>query len=159
MEEYIDEILTGLPEDMNGVATTPAADHLFKTRSDAPKLNKERTELFHRITAQIIFLARYGRPDLRTVISLLTKQVREDKTDEDDYKKLTRVTKYMCRTKFLCLTIEATYLDQNHWFIDATFAIHDNMRSHTGTYVTFAKGMIDGSEKRTTNQYHKLHRG
>ena len=72
-EEYINEILTGLPEDMNGVATTPAADHLFKTRSDAPKLNKERAELFHSVTAQIIFLAKRNRPDLQTVISILTK--------------------------------------------------------------------------------------
>ena len=52
-EEYIDKILIGLPEDMNGVVTTPASDHLFKTHSDAPKLNKERVELFHQVTAQI----------------------------------------------------------------------------------------------------------
>jgi hypothetical protein len=139
MEEYIDEILTGLPEDMNGMATTPAADHLFKTRSDAPKLNKERAELFHRVTAQILFVAQRGRPDLRTAISFLTKRVGEDKTDEDDYKKLTRVAKYMRRTKFLRLTIEATYLDQNHWFIDAAFTVHDDMRSHTGAYATLRK--------------------
>ena len=73
MEEYIDDILIGLPEDMNGVTTSPAADHLFKTRSDAPKLNKERAELFHSVTAQIIFLAKRNRPDLQTVISILTK--------------------------------------------------------------------------------------
>ena len=65
MDEYIDEILIGLLEDMNGVATTPAADHLFKTRSDAPKLNKERAELFHHVTAQILYLAQRGRPDIR----------------------------------------------------------------------------------------------
>ena len=51
MEEYLDEILNGLPEDMSGVATTPSADHLFKTRADAPKLTKETATLFHRVTA------------------------------------------------------------------------------------------------------------
>ena len=40
MEECLEEILSKLPEDMNGVATTPAADHLFKTCNSAPKLNK-----------------------------------------------------------------------------------------------------------------------
>ena len=45
MEEYIDEILNGLPEDMNGVVTAPAADHLCKMRNDTPKLVKERAEL------------------------------------------------------------------------------------------------------------------
>ena len=62
MEEYIDKILVGLPEDMNGVATTPAADHLFKTRNDVPKLNKEIAKLFHCVTVQIIFLAWQTRP-------------------------------------------------------------------------------------------------
>ena len=42
MEEYIKEILKDLPEDINGTATTPAADHLFKVRDNAPKLSKER---------------------------------------------------------------------------------------------------------------------
>ena len=47
----------------------------------------------------------------------------------------------------LCLTIEASYLDQNHWFIDGAFAVHPNMKSHTGTYMTFGKGMVNGSAK------------
>ena len=89
----------------------------------------------------------YIRPNLRTVILFLTKRVGKDKTYEDDYKKLTRVGEYMSRTKFLCLTIEATHLDQNHWFIGVAFTVHDNVQSHTGVYATFGKGMIDGSAK------------
>ena len=48
---------------------------------------------------------------------------------------------------FLCLTINTNYLDQNHWFIDDAFAVHLDMRSHTGAYITFGKGMVDGSAK------------
>ena len=77
MEEYIDEILIGLPEDMTGVATTPAADHLCKTRNDAPTLNKEKAELFHCVTTQILFLAQHGRPNPMPAISFLTKRVGE----------------------------------------------------------------------------------
>ena len=57
------------------------------------------------------------------------------------------MAKYVRRTKFMCLPTEATYLDQNHWFIDAAFAVHDSGISHTGAYTTFGKGMIDGSTK------------
>ena len=124
---------------MNGVATTPEADHLFKTRDVAPKLNKERAKLFHRVTVHSLCLAQRGRPNLRTATSFLTKRVGEDRTDEDNYKKLTRVTKYMHITKFLRLTIEATYMDKNHWFIDTAFTVHDNMKNHTGAYTTFGK--------------------
>jgi hypothetical protein len=73
MEEYLDELLTRLPEDMSGVATTPAVDHMFKTRNSAPKRNKERAELCHRVTAKILFMAHRIRPELRMSISFLTK--------------------------------------------------------------------------------------
>ena len=116
MEDMIDEILSDVPEDMGGVATTPAADHLFKVRDNVKKLPQDVADLFHRKTAQLLFVAQRGRPDLRTAISFLTKRVQSP--DEDDYKKLVRLIKYVRRTKFLRMAIEATYLDQNHWFID-----------------------------------------
>merc|ERR1712085_192705 len=86
MEEYLKEIIKDLPEDMNGTATTPAADHLFKVRENAPKLNEEQAGFFHRVVAQLLFVAQRGRPDLRTVVSSLTKRVQAP--NEDDYKKL-----------------------------------------------------------------------
>ena len=142
MEKYLNEVLEDLPEDMDGTAATPAASHLFKTRDDAPKLDEERAALFHRVTAQLLFASQRARPDLRTAVSFLTKRVQEP--DEDDYKKLARVIKYVRRTKFLRLKIEANRLDQNHWFIDGAFAVHDDMKSHTGAYMTFGKGMVNG---------------
>ena len=75
-----------MPEDMNGTATTPAAGHLFKVRDNAPKLNEERADFFHHLVAQLLFVAQRGRPDLRTVVSFLTKRVQVP--DKDDYKKL-----------------------------------------------------------------------
>ena len=145
MEQYFNEMLPDLPDDMNGTAATPAAEHLFKTRDDVPKLDEEHAALFHRVTAQLLFASQRARPDLRTVISFLTKRVQAP--DEDDYKKLARAIKYVRRTKFLRLKIEAHRLDQNHWFIDGAFAVHQDMKSHTGAYMTFGKGMLDGSSK------------
>ena len=92
------------------MATPPSADHQFKTHDDAPTSKVERSEMFHQVTAQILLLAHCGRSNLLIAISFLTKQVQEDKTHEDDYKKLNRFAKYMRRTKFLRLTIEAAYL-------------------------------------------------
>ena len=51
MEKYFDGVLEDLPDDMDGFAATPAADHLFKTRDHVPKLDKERADLFHSKTA------------------------------------------------------------------------------------------------------------
>ncbi len=44
--------------------------------------------------------------------------------------------------------MEASHLDQNHWFIDGAFAVHDDMRSHSGSYMTFGRGMMNGSSNK-----------
>ena len=75
IEGYLDKILSGLPEDMNGMATTPVSDSMFKTRDNARKLNKEKTALLHHVTAQILITAQRGRPDLKMAIYFLTKQI------------------------------------------------------------------------------------
>jgi hypothetical protein len=44
--------------------------------------------------------------------------------------------------------MEATHLDQNHWFTDGSFAVHGDMCSHSGSYMTFGQGMMNGSSKK-----------
>ena len=48
---------------------------------------------------------------------------------------------------FLCLTVEVTYLEQNRWFIDWVFTVHPDTKSQRGAYITFVKGIVDGSAK------------
>jgi hypothetical protein len=147
MEQYLDQsVLVNLPEDMIGEATSPAAEHLFKTQDNATKLEKEAADLFHHITAQLLFVCKRGRPDIQTAVAFLCTRVREP--DEDDYKKLCSLVKYIRRTKFLKLTMEAAYLDQNHWFIDGAFAVHNDMRSHLGSFMTFGRGMMNGGSNK-----------
>ena len=70
MTEYIEnKILNDLPDDFNGTAVTPAANHLFDINDDCPKLSTDKSELFHHITAQLLFLAKRGRPDLLTGVA------------------------------------------------------------------------------------------
>ena len=56
MEQYIDEVMKDLPKKFGGMAATPAAEHMFKTRSDSGYMDQETAELFHHVTAQLIFL-------------------------------------------------------------------------------------------------------
>lgn len=41
--------------------------------------------------------------------------------------------------------MDATHLDQNHWFIDKIFSVHNKMRSHLGSYMSFGRDMMKGS--------------
>jgi hypothetical protein len=98
--------------------------------------------MFHSVAAKLLWVSHRGRPDIMCAISFLCTRVREP--DVDDFKKLARVIKYLRRTKFLRLTLEATHLDQSHWLIDGAFAVHDDMKSHTGAFMTLGRGMMNG---------------
>jgi hypothetical protein len=50
------------------------------------------------------------------------------------------------------LTLEAKSLQEIRWWVDALFAVHPNIRSHTGGCVSFGKGcFITSSGKQKLN--------
>ena len=57
---------------------------------------------------------------------------------------LSQVIKYSRRKKWLRLTLDANCLDQAEWFIDGAFAVHYDMQSHSGAFITMCKGMFNG---------------
>ena len=115
-------MLTELPEDMEGVATTPAAEHLFKVNDTPTYLSEEEAMFFHHNMAKLLFLCKRARPDIQTAIVFLSTRVKQP--DCDDYKKLGRVMKYLWKTIMLTLTLEADELQLIHWWIDGAFATH-----------------------------------
>jgi hypothetical protein len=146
MEEYVRDMLADLPDDMGGVAMTPASDHLF-TVNDTPEfLDKETADLFHHLTAKLLFVAKRARPDIQTAVAFLTTRVK--KPDKDDYKKLTRVMKYLRSTPDLSLTLEDDNTHVVKWWVDASFAVHPDMKSHTGGTLSLGKGSVYSASTR-----------
>ena len=93
MEEYIRNMLSELPEDMEGTATTPAAEHLFKINEAPMYLSDAEAMFFHHNVAKLLFLCKRARPDLQTAVAFLSTWVQHP--DRDDYKKLARAMKYL----------------------------------------------------------------
>ena len=91
--DYINDILTSLPDDMKGTAVQPARKYLFTVNEDAIKLDTKTADLFHHYTAQPLFLSKRARPDLQTAIAFLCTRIMAP--DIDDYKKLANVMKYL----------------------------------------------------------------
>ena len=58
--------------------------------------------------------------------------------DTDDYKKLTHVMKYLCGTRDDTLTMEADKGPK--WWVDSSYVVHPDMRSHSGIYMTLGRG-------------------
>ena len=50
--------------------------------------------------------------------------------------------KYGNGTKELVLTLSAEQLNIMKWFVDATYAVHDDFKSHTGMTMTMGQGAI-----------------
>jgi hypothetical protein len=60
----IKEIIEQLPTVLNGgPSNMPAANHLFQVNQKATKLDQESADLFHRLTAQLLYLSKRARPD------------------------------------------------------------------------------------------------
>jgi len=85
MDQYVKDITTDAPEDMNGNAVTPATSHLFEVNQDDPVfLDTTTSELFHSMVARLLFLAKRARPDILVAVSFLCTRVKSP--DVDDYK-------------------------------------------------------------------------
>jgi hypothetical protein len=146
MRDYVSKILEELPKDMEGTATTPAAGHLFVIRDEAVTLGTKDSEFFHTTVAKLLFLCKRGRPDIQTAIAFLCTRVQTP--THDDRNKLTRVMKYLRSTKDLILRLRADNLNIVKWSIDAAFAVHKDMQSHTGGVMSMGVGAIYSSSQK-----------
>jgi len=150
MKRYVQDMVDLFPETVNESASTPAAAHLFTVCEDAPKLSEEKASTFHTIVAKGLFLCKRARPDIQTTIAFLTTRVKDP--DEDDWKKLRRLIAYLKGTVDLVMTLGADNTRVVKWHIDATYAVHPDMKSQSGSTMTMGSGVITaGSTKQKLN--------
>lgn len=141
MPTLVGEIISQLPVTFaTGPDTTPAANHLFEVKEAAAKLSDTDADLFHRLTAQLLYLCKRARPDLQTAVAFLTTRVASP--DVNDMKKLGRCIRYLRRTAHYPLILEADSVRNIQWWVDASYAVHPDMRSHTGATLTLGKGSV-----------------
>ena len=68
--------------------------------------------------------------------------------NKDDWNKLIRLLRYLHGTKQLYVTLHGDNSNIVKWYGDASFAVHQNMRSHTGGMLTLgAGGIVNVSRK------------
>ena len=109
---------------------------------------ENKAQLFHHLVAILLYLCRCTRQDIQTAVPFLCTRVKEP--DEDDYKKLTKVMQYIRNTKSLTLTIEPS--TDPKWWVDSSYTVHPDMKSHTGIIMSLGKGATySGSTKQKLN--------
>lgn len=139
MKKHILKAINSFEDDITRDASTPATSYLFKTR-DSPKLNESRADNFHSVTAALLFVSRRSRLDIQTAVAFLCTRVASP--DEDDWIKLKRVLQYLRGTIDLVLTLGADDLLNMKSWVDVSYGVHDDCKSHTGGAVSWGWGVL-----------------
>jgi Reverse transcriptase (RNA-dependent DNA polymerase) len=141
MTKFIDETISE-----SGIALNPAGcmtsarSELFDIDDSSPALPSKQAEVFHRIVAKLLYLSKRGRPDIQLAVAFLTTRV--SKSTEQDWTKLTRLLQYLQGTRELHVTLGADSLSAITTWTDASYAVHPDMRSHTGGAISLGTGAI-----------------
>ena len=150
MKYYIDGMIEDFPYDLNATKVAPWSDKLLKIDEKSKELDDARQGIFHTFVMKAMFLCKRGRPDVNPGIGFLSSRVK--KPLEQDWNKLLKVLGFLKGTREDVLTLEADDTQKLTWYIDAAFAVHNDMRSHTGAVFTMGKGAITSdSTKQKTN--------
>ena len=147
MTQYTTKMLTEFRQHfkLDGTAETPAAPDLFGRKGEEI-LDNDMKEIFHTFVAKCLFLCKRARPDIQMATTVLATRVQEP--NRDDWKKLIRVLKFLNGTINDSLTLRADNLHSIKWYVDASFAVHPDFKSHSGAVMTMGQGAIQsGSSK------------
>ena len=137
--KYVEKMIKEFPINLKkrDIAITLANEQIFK-QDKSNKLEPKKAELFHKIVAKALYIAKRGRPDIQPIVAVLITRVKGPTSG--DWDKLMRLMKYLNRTKHKLLII---YTKGNiniiKWYIDALFIVHPDIKSHIGTSMFFSK--------------------
>ena len=149
-KEHLKECIEDFMDEIKVSAATPAAKWLFTVSENAKYLEKARKENYHSITMKLLWVSKRSRFDIQTALSFLC--TRTNNPDEDDWKKLKRLLQYIYGTIDMVLTISAEEMNVLRTWVDASYAVHPDMRSHTGSCISLGLGLVySKSGKQTLN--------
>ena len=139
--EYIAEVILAFDKadpGGSGTKTSAAPTNLFRIDEDCEKLLPNQAKDFHNIVAKTLYATKRSRPDTCTAVAYLTTRVRAP--DTDDWTTLAHMIKYLRGTKDLPLMLSASSTGILKWWVDGSFAVHPEMRGHTGGGLSLGRG-------------------
>ena len=75
MKDYVIEVLQEFPEKIRRKASSPAKNDLFTINHSSPRLNKEKSELFHSLVMKLMWVSQRSRLNISTTIAFLCTRV------------------------------------------------------------------------------------
>ena len=139
MIDYVTKMCEEFPVDLSQVrhVSTAAPSDLFDTGDMAP-LSKEQSEVFHTFVAKLLFASKRARQDMNPLTAFLCTRVKAP--NGNDWGKLVQAMKFLEQTLQDKLILKADDIRVINWWVDASFAVHPDYRSHTGAVMSFGRG-------------------
>jgi hypothetical protein len=150
MTYYAKSMCEDFPEKLTGKTKGPWNENLFKVDETAKKLDAEKAKVFHTFVMRGMFLCKRGRQDLQPGVAFMSTRV--TKPNKGDWKKLVKWMNFLKATQDDVTTMSADDTASVKWHVDASFAPHEDMKSHTGATMTLGSGTISSiSTKQKVN--------
>ncbi len=132
--------------------TSAAPNDLFIVNKDAEKLSEEGATAFYNLVAKMLYVSKRARLDVSMAIAFLTTRVRA--SDIDDWRKFSCLMEYLRVDRLRHLILCANCSGVLMWYVDASFAVHPNMRSHTGGGLTMGRGfpIVSSTKQKLTTR-------
>ena len=140
MQTYLDEAIQQSQLDICRAAATPATKTLFDIDPNGAPLGPPEFDRFRSVVCKLLYVALRGRPDILLAVVFLVSRV--SKATLQDQAKLKRLLEYLYGTYDLPLILGADDIHTLYTFVDASYAVHEDMKSHTGGVITLGRGGI-----------------
>ena len=140
MKSHIIKAINLFHDDITKNASTPAENFLFNIR-ESPTVSEEKADNFHSVVASLLFISRRCRFDIQMAIGFLCTRVSEP--TKDDWNKLKRVLQYLRGTIDLVLTLGVDNLTKMKSWVDVSYGVHNDCKSHTGGASSWGWGVLN----------------
>ena len=139
VKEYIEEAIAWFGEKLTRSAVTPATKQLFVLDPNAKVPPESRRERLRSIVGQLLRVCKRGRSDVDLSVAYLC--TRASKSTTNDWKKLRRLLHFLQTTTYDERIISAHSLKELYTWVDASYAVHPDMR-RTGGTMSLSRGVI-----------------
>ena len=139
MTNYVKDMVNEFPGVIKPT-NCPWTDNLFKVDTNSPQLAKDKAEEFHTFVAKGLFVCKRARQDIQPAIAFLSTRVKGP--TQNDWSKLIKMMGFLKTTQKDVLTLDADSTGTIIWYLDASFAVHHDFRSHTGAVMTMGNGCV-----------------
>jgi hypothetical protein len=130
IKDYIKEAMANFGGKITRNATTPAKRNLFVTDETDKLLSPDDSEVFHSIVAKLLYVSKRSCLDVQLATAFLCTRV--SCSTKKDWAKLKRVLEYLRGSLDEFLTLRADDIGMMKTWVDASYAVHKHMKSHTG---------------------------